>query len=330
MTNTTLSNNSLKQYISTIAQMEQVKYRQEKAIETLQSEIARLRNSYVMTKPQMGKMNEIKEFIGGSAVTGVGLIIADVFGIVPSVATSVFGTGSFMDACAPLMAFVGGIALIVRAVNASGENKIVKEKNSKMRAYYKQEMEKYNRNAAEVNAKKKLADVLSKQLGEMRAKKAEMERNLNRAYSYNVIYPSYRNLVAVSSFYDYLYSGKCSTLEGHEGAYNIFDMESRMDKIITQLDRISYQLENIRYSQNTLYTIMKSSNDKLDRMQNSIYNSENYLLSLSRSAALTNSQLERIECNAELTRFNTEQMQREIELRNRVDGIISCGRVNQY
>ena len=34
MTNTTLNNNSLKQYISTIAQMEQVKYRQEKAIET--------------------------------------------------------------------------------------------------------------------------------------------------------------------------------------------------------------------------------------------------------------------------------------------------------
>ena len=40
MTNTTLSNNSLKQYISTIAQMEQVKYRQEKAIETKDYKIA--------------------------------------------------------------------------------------------------------------------------------------------------------------------------------------------------------------------------------------------------------------------------------------------------
>ena len=330
MTNTVLSSTGLKQYISAIAQMEQVKYRQEKAIEQLQAEIARLRNTYVMPKPQQGKMCETKEFIGGSAMTGVGLITADFLGIVPSVATSVFGRGSFMDACAPLMAFVGGIALIVRAVGASDENKAAREKNSKMMAYYKQEMEKYNRNAAEVNAKKKLADVLSKRLGEMRAKKAEMERDLKRAYSYNVIYTSYRNLVAVSSFYDYLHSGKCSTLEGHEGAYNIFDMESRMDKIITQLDRISCQLENIRYSQNALYSIMKSSNEKLDRMQNSIHNSENHLLSLSKSAALTNSQLERIECNAELTRFNTEQMQREIELRNRVDGIISCGRVNQY
>ncbi len=319
MTNTVLSSTGLKQYISAIAQMEQVKYRQEKAIEQLQAEIARLRNAYAMPKPQQGKMCEIKEFIGGSAVTGVGMIIADFLGMFN-------GFGPF----APLLAFVGGIALIVRAVGASDENKVAREKNSKTMAYYKQEMEKYNRNAAEVNAKKKLADVLSKRLGEMKAKKAEMERDLKRAYSYNIIYPSYRNLVAVSSFYDYLHSGKCSTLEGHEGAYNIFDMESRMDKIITQLDRISYQLENIRYSQNALYTIMKSSNEKLDRMQNSIHNSENHLLSLSKSAALTNSQLERIECNAELTRFNTEQMQREIELRNRVDGIISCGRVNQY
>lgn len=319
MTNTVLSSTGLKQYISVIAQMEQVNYRQEKAIEKLQAEITRLRNTYVMPKPQQGKMCEIKEFVGGSAVTGVGMIIADFLGMFN-------GFGPF----APLLAFVGGIALIVRAVGASDENKVAREKNSKTMAYYKQEMEKYNRNAAEANAKKKLADILSKRLDEMRSKKAEMERDLKRAYSYNIIYPSYRNLVAVSSFYDYLHSGKCSTLEGHEGAYNIFDMESRMDKIITQLDRISYQLENIRYSQNALYTIMKSSNEKLDRMQNSIHNSENHLLSLSKSAALTNSQLERIECNAELTRFNTEQMQREIELRNRVDGIISCGRVNQY
>lgn len=319
MTNTTLSNNSLKQYISVILQMEQVNYRQEKAMEKLRAEIERLRNTYVMPKPQQGKLCEIKEFVGGSAVTGVGLIIADFLGMFNA-----------LGLLAPFLAFVGGVALIVRAVNASNENKVAREKNAKAMAYYKQEMKKYDKNVAEANAKKKLAEILLKRLDKMNVVKAEMGRDLKRAYSYNVIYPSYRNLVAVSSFYDYLYSGKCSTLEGYEGAYNIFDMESRMDKIITQLDRISYQLENIRYSQNTLYTVMKSSNEKLDRMQNSIHNSENHLLSLSKSAALTNSQLERIECNTELTRFNTEQMQREVELRNRVDGIISCGRVNQY
>ena len=88
----------------------------------------------------------------------------------------------------------------------------------------------------------------------------DMERDLDRAYSCNVIYPTYRNPVAVTSFHDYLQSNRCDRLDGHEGAYNLFNVESRLDKIITRLDLIGSQLEAIRNTQYMLYTTMKESN----------------------------------------------------------------------
>ena len=42
-------------------------------------------------------------------------------------------------------------------------------------------------------------------------------------------------MVMVCSLYEYVCSGRCDTLAGHEGAYNIWEMEIRLDKIVTQL-----------------------------------------------------------------------------------------------
>jgi len=51
----------------------------------------------------------------------------------------------------------------------------------------------------------------------------------NRLYSLNVLYPTYRELAAEASFYEYFSSGRCETLEGSHGAYNLFEAECRSD-----------------------------------------------------------------------------------------------------
>ena len=149
-----------------------------------------------------------------------------------------------------------------------------------------------------------------------------MEKNLERAYSCNIIYPTYRNLVAVTSFHDYLESNCCDRLEGPNGAYNKFDVECRLDKIITRMEDISRQLNSIKYSQYMLYTVVSESNKQLERLNRSCENATAQLQKISYQAAIREEQLEKLSYNTELINFNADQTRREIELQNRVNGII--------
>ena len=84
---------------------------------------------------------------------------------------------------------------------------------------------------------------------------------LNKIYSMDIVYPKYRNLCAISSFYEYLKSGRCACLEGHEGAYNIFENEIRLDRIVLQLDQVIKKLDEIKRNQFMLYEAVKNSQE---------------------------------------------------------------------
>ena len=77
-------------------------------------------------------------------------------------------------------------------------------------------------------------------------------------YSYNVIYDKYRyDLVAICTFAEYLRSGRCNSLQGHEGAYNIYENEIRMGIIISKLDEIITRLDRIEKNQYGIYCALK-------------------------------------------------------------------------
>ena len=92
----------------------------------------------------------------------------------------------------------------------------------------------------------------------------------NELYSYNVIYPKYRNVVALSSFYDYLMAGRCSTLAGAEGAYNLYETESRADLIITKLTDVIASLDKIQDNQYMLYQQMSEVNTGIQELNQSM------------------------------------------------------------
>ena len=64
----------------------------------------------------------------------------------------------------------------------------------------------------------------------------------------------------VCSLYEYIRAGRCTELEGHEGAYNILETEIRLDRIILQLDKVVAQLEQIKHTQFMLYSAVQESN----------------------------------------------------------------------
>lgn len=93
-----------------------------------------------------------------------------------------------------------------------------------------------------------------------------LENALQNLYSANVIFPKYRNLVAITTINEYLESGRCSTLEGAEGAYNLYEMEMRQNIVIGQLSSIISNLEQIRSNQYSLYQELTKANQTVDEI----------------------------------------------------------------
>ena len=94
---------------------------------------------------------------------------------------------------------------------------------------------------------------------------------LERLYSFDYIFPKYRNLVAASTFYEYFITGRVSELEGPDGAYNLYEAELRQNLIINRLDNIISQLDKVRENQFILYQEVKKTNDTLKGISNDIH-----------------------------------------------------------
>lgn len=95
---------------------------------------------------------------------------------------------------------------------------------------------------------------------------SKLEKALSDLYAENVIFPKYRNLVAITAINEYLESGRCDKLEGADGAYNLYEMELRQNIIIGQLSNIIDNLEAIRNNQYSLYVELKRANETVEEI----------------------------------------------------------------
>lgn len=83
-------------------------------------------------------------------------------------------------------------------------------------------------------------------------------KSRNTLFAYNVIFPKYRSNSILFLLLEYLDSGRCTTLSGKDGAYNIFEAEMRADKMIEQLTKITDVLSVINEKQTLLYAEMRA------------------------------------------------------------------------
>jgi hypothetical protein len=93
-----------------------------------------------------------------------------------------------------------------------------------------------------------------------------LENTRDRLYSLGVLYPKYQNLIAITSFYEYLESGRCDALGGANGAYNLFETEKRMDVIIYKMDVILASLKQIAVNQHKLYLELVRVNKNVEAL----------------------------------------------------------------
>ena len=112
--------------------------------------------------------------------------------------------------------------------------------------------------------------VLKNEVKKLERSLSESKSRLDKMYDIGIIYPKYRNMTMTNTIYEYLKSGRCESLEGHEGAYNILEQEMRLDRIIVQLDNVVNQLDKIRENQYMLYSALQGINYNITTFNDSV------------------------------------------------------------
>lgn len=87
-----------------------------------------------------------------------------------------------------------------------------------------------------------------------------------------LLYPKYRDIVPIVMFMEYLDSRRCSTLIGHEGAYNIYENEIRLNLIVTKLNDVINRLDDIKDNQYYLYNLISEANRKNNQIHQELLN----------------------------------------------------------
>ena len=356
----------LKEYLSIVVDMEQSIYLQKTLHTNIAQEIERLKTPKriedpvkptLLTRPvcpknpPRGKRHSVFGIIAGCIglffVVGLGstivlTICANIFNVPPS-------EFSWMACSALLVSIIWAVYCVMS--NRSETKKYWAKKNEddteyleNMQEYLRQsqlEMEQYQEMVEEIQRLRQQDKIerqlktifLKKQKEEIEYGLAISEKHLQTIYEKGIIFPKYRNLVMVCSLYEYICAGRCTELEGHEGAYNILEIEIRLDRIIVQLDEVIKKLEQIMLNQYTLYSAVQEANRRLSQICGSIgsmsaklddfYNNSiqlgEQMTELNAQNAELNAHIVKLQKASELAVYHAERTQKELAYMNRMD-----------
>lgn len=178
---------------------------------------------------------------------------------------------------------------------------------------YQEDMAKYNDDLAK--DQKRLSfeavrkAVLEGELVRLKQQNEKSKEALSKIYNRNIIFQKYRDLVIVCSLCEYIQAGRADSLEGSDGAYNILETELLLKHIITRLDRIIVQLQQIQATQYVAYTAIQEANKTLQAIETSSERIVSQLIGLQEA---TNGFSNRMQSNFQELQTNTAQFQAQL------------------
>lgn len=249
--------NELVEYLENIITLEKTSYAQGEMIKEINRKIDTLGNSSYISKSTVEK-NTFGECVGTMA------LIFAIGGVILGALIGLFSKGNILEKLWALISegFTFGIyglgagivvGLIYFFYCKAKESKLEKEAEREYLDEKALDNKRVNREREQI----KRLDMARDAVVDARVQTVTL---LNKYYEANVLYSSYQNMAAVCSICEYLKSGKCSELKGHEGAYVLYDNERRLDRIVERLDDIVVQLDQIKASQFMLYSAIQEGN----------------------------------------------------------------------
>ena len=158
-----------------------------------------------------------------------------------------------------------------------------------------------------------ISGLLEKEISQAKESLKEFVLARKAYYDNDIVFSKYRNVVALSSFYEYLIAGRCTSLEGTNGAYNLYEAESRADMIITQLSEVVASLDEIKKNQYLIYSQVSETNKNLQKLNktmdsalNSLMRIEDTSSNIEKTAHSIMESNEAIARNTEVIAYNTE------------------------
>lgn len=313
----------LKEYLTIVIDMEKNIYLQNNLISQMQDRIKHLGQAHVYQKPTMHVESSggfwIVECIMGSVLALIGflalrwglkLVDSNFAAFLPGIFVLVLGGASLL----------GGIGSFFRGLwdKSNDAENYLKAKNNYDVAYAQYERD-IHADQERVQIELLVKAILSSNLESLVKQNEKSKRNLEYIYSVDIIYPKYRNLIMVCSIYEYICSGRCNALEGHEGAYNILEMEIRLDHIIIQLDQVIDKLDAIQVNQYLLYSAIQETNQQVAQILQSVNSALNGLLNFYEQTEELSARIVSMEKNSALMAYWAQSIQKELQYMNRMN-----------
>ena len=282
---------NLKQYLSYAKDLELSLFNQWNWHLRLKDEMEALKNptlhQAIAVPENVSVIGLIFGTIGGGIGYGIlGFIASFVFSILRGIAHyfgSPFDYVSVFDSKITYVVVIG--CVLVGALNSACK-RFEAMGNHQNAIQYNKNLEIENEKIKKESAQK--LKIVENEHQKVIDKMRETQDLLEDYYSENIIYDKYRALVPVCTFYEYIASGRCSQLEGHEGAYNLYENELRLNIIVDKLDDIIDRLDTIASSQSAILNAINESTARLDSLEASAIASLNKLESLEQNTEALN------------------------------------------
>ena len=304
-----LNYNELLKYMKIVLDMEKNVYVELKSWEELQGHINRLGIMGNFERPQ-------KKNVDGFFDRDEPKVLAGLEGaIVPSAAIGnfIWGDGSLLRF--PFRSFghfIIAIVILLAPIFICSIIVLIRD-NTKANKEYNINLDKYNQMIEndKVRVQRELAQkqYLQTQADTLATMWRTSKEKLDKMYSYDILEEKYRNIVAVASIYEYLKHERTRSLQrvgSDEGAYNIFESEVRLNKIITNTDIIIQKLDVVIENQRELANTMRNA-------QNSI---NNLVTSTNNMSARIQSGMNRLNASVELSNYQQQQTNNELRYMN--------------
>lgn len=318
-----MNTNNLKEYIGILADMENNIYLQGNIIQDLEKQSLSLGQSKLPSPPT--EPTPFKPVSFSLDITFI-LILSCITILLSVGGIKSFANGRFfLPLLLLFLAFLAGIGTIL-LLDATLKEKDAQKSNVKK---YNEELLKYQKSINEYNKLAMTEDIrlqiemnekmfINAEIQSAKAKLKESKKRLNEMYNLGVVFPKYRNIVMINSIFESLSSGRCSSLEGANGAYNILEQEIRLDRIISQLDDVILRLSQIRQNQYLLYTAIESGNERASQIVQSTKTLSTKLDTLQMQGRDCSRELRALQATSSVSAYNLERLNKEIHYMNRM------------
>ena len=289
----------LLEYIKRVYGLEVLLYQQRSLKRKLNNRLKEVSNiSLQKTKPLISfdKKTYMKPIIDTM------LLIATIVGVIGFVFFGMLSGEFFLGIFAFIMSFIvlglfGCVLYIIGLSEAKRALSETERQNSEI-ALDNKKIEENNKRKTQIA--RNISSQINSELAIIQYNISQTEQTLEQYYSMDIIYEKYRKkLVAISSFYEYLSSRRCYSLEGPDGAYNIFEMEIRQNIIIQKLDEAIRKLDQIKENQYMLYSAIQDSNNTTTRLYKKIDEASKTMKKIEENTSIS-------EYNTRITAQNTE------------------------